>query len=46
MKVASVTEVFFPIMTSSADSISNFPGLSGRVAVAINPSGAPVLKKV
>ena len=41
-----MTEVFFPRMTSSADSISNFPGLSGRVAVAINPSGAPVLKKV
>jgi hypothetical protein len=30
---------------SSADSISNFPAESGREAVAINPSGLPVLKK-
>ena len=30
---------------SSADSISGRPGLSGRDAVAIRPSGLPVLKK-
>ncbi|MGH6798918.1 MAG: hypothetical protein ACREDI_11130, partial [Roseiarcus sp.] len=40
------TEVFFVRMKSSADSISNFPALDGRVAVAIFPSGSPVLKKV
>src|SRR5215475_1169944 len=35
-----------PVRTkSSADSISNLPALSGRVAVAILPSGLPVLKK-
>jgi hypothetical protein len=32
-------------MKSSADSISIFRWLSGRDAVAIRPSGAPVLKK-
>src|ERR1044072_8509370 len=30
---------------SSADSISDLPPTSGRVAVAILPSGSPVLKK-
>jgi hypothetical protein len=30
---------------SSADSISILPALSGRDAVAISPSGSPVLKK-
>src|SRR5215471_924840 len=35
-----------PVRTkSSAAWISNFPALSGRVAVAILPSGLPVLKK-
>src|SRR5215813_13256515 len=35
-----------PVRTkSSADSISNFPALSGRVAVPILPSGLPVMKK-
>jgi hypothetical protein len=49
VKVASVIEVPCVRTKSSADSISNFgvaPPLSGRVAVAIFPSGAPVLKKV
>src|ERR1700745_1155258 len=46
VKHASSTEVCVPRIKSSADSISNFPALSGRVAVAINPSGPPVLKKV
>ena len=30
---------------SSADSISTFPALAGRLAVAISPSGLSVLKK-
>ncbi len=37
--------VFWPTTKSSADSISGRPGLSGRDAVAIRPSGSPVLKK-
>src|SRR5438874_8539743 len=32
-------------MKSSADSISILPGLSGRDAVAIKPSGLPVVKE-
>src|SRR5713101_1328750 len=45
VNVALVIEVG-PVRTkSSADSISNLPALSGRDAVAIFPSGSPVLKK-
>jgi hypothetical protein len=45
-KLASVINVFCDGMTkSSADSISNFTGVEGRDAVAILPSGFPVLKK-
>jgi hypothetical protein len=45
VKVALVRLVC-PVSTkSSADSISNFPADSGRVAVAILASGFPVLKK-
>src|SRR5580698_7958189 len=49
VKVASVIEVPCVRTKSSADSISNFgvaPPLSGRVAVAIFPPGAPVVQKV
>src|ERR1700722_11053916 len=46
VKVASVIEVACVRAKSSADSISNFPTLDGREAVAIFPSGSPVLKKV
>ena len=45
MKVALVIEVGEVRTKSSADSISNLPVLAGRVAVAIFPSGLPVLKK-
>src|ERR1700751_931556 len=45
VKVALVIEVECVRTKSSADSISNFPALSGRVAVAIFPSVSPVLKK-
>ena len=44
MNVALVIEVVVVSTKSSADSISNGP-VSGRVAVAIFPSGLPVLKK-
>jgi hypothetical protein len=37
--------VFWVRTKSSAASISGLPGLSGRDAVAIRPSGLPVLKK-
>src|SRR5690348_15833304 len=43
VNVALVTEVGEVRTKSSADSISNLPALSGRVAVAISPSGLPVL---
>ena len=46
VKVASVIDVECVRTKSSADSISNFPSLDGREAVAIFPSGFPVLKKV
>jgi hypothetical protein len=48
VKVASVIEVVRVSTKSSADSISNVEGVppSGRLAVAIFPSGFPVLKKV
>jgi hypothetical protein len=45
VKVALVIEVVVVRTKSSADSISNFPAVDGRVAVAIFPSGAPVLNK-
>src|ERR1700722_16179154 len=45
VRVASVMEVPCVRTKSSADSISN-PAVSGRDAVAIFPSGTPVLKKV
>src|SRR6185369_10494144 len=45
VKVASVRTVCDARMKSSADSISILRWLSGRDAVAIRPSGAPVLKK-
>jgi hypothetical protein len=44
VKVALVIEVLLVRTKSSADSISN-GAVSGRVAVAIFPSGFPVLKK-
>jgi hypothetical protein len=44
VKVALVIEVLCVRTKSSADSISN-PADSGRLAVAIFPSGFPVLKK-
>jgi hypothetical protein len=45
VKVARLIEVV-PVRTkSSADSISNFPAVDSRVAVANFPSGTPVLKK-
>src|SRR5262249_49900393 len=45
VKVAPVIEVWAVRAKSSPVSISNFPALSGRAAVAILPSGLPVLKK-
>src|SRR5512135_130658 len=45
VKVALVIEVGSVRTKSSADSISNPKPLSGRLAVAIFPSGSPVLKK-
>src|SRR5574340_1125401 len=45
VKVADWIAVVLPSTKSSADSISNFPAVSGREAVAILPSGSPVLKK-
>src|SRR5262245_39811621 len=45
VKVAPVIEVWEVRPKSSPVSISNFPALSGRAAVAILPSGLPVLKK-
>jgi hypothetical protein len=45
VNVALVIEVECVRTKSSADSISNGAPVSGRVAVAIFPSGSPVLKK-
>jgi hypothetical protein len=45
VKVAPVIEVWEVRAKSSPVSISNFPTLSGRAAVAMRPSGLPVLKK-
>ena len=45
VKVAEVIEVWAVRPKSSPVSISNLPGVSGRDAVAILPSGFPVLKK-
>src|SRR5262249_29617927 len=44
VKAAPVINVCWVRTKSSPVSISNFPGLSGRAAVAIRPSGVPVLK--
>ncbi len=44
VKAAPVIEVCWVRTKSSPVSISNFPELSGRVAVAMRPSGLPVLK--
>src|SRR6185369_6017821 len=44
VNAAPVISVCWVRTKSSPVSISNFPGLSGRVAVAIRPSGLPVLK--
>src|ERR1700730_329019 len=44
VKAAPVINVCWVSAKSSPVSISNFPALSGRVAVAIRPSGLPVLK--
>src|SRR3984893_331926 len=44
VKAAPVINVCWGSTKSSPVSISNFPALSGRVAVAIRPSGLPVLK--
>jgi hypothetical protein len=44
VKAAPVINVCWVSTKSSPVSISNFPALSGRVAVAIRPSGLPVLK--
>src|SRR6266446_10899998 len=44
VKAAPVINVCWVSTKSSPVSISNFPGLEGRVAVAIRPSGLPVLK--
>src|SRR4029077_8439920 len=44
VKAAPVISVCWVSTKSSPVSISNFPALSGRVAVAIRPSGLPVLK--
>ena len=46
VKVASVIDLPANRTKSSANSISNLPDDAGRVAVAIFPSGLPVLKKV
>src|SRR5262249_32015953 len=43
VKVACVIDVACVRQKWSPVSISNLPGLSGRVAVAIRPSGLPVL---
>src|ERR1043165_2249950 len=45
VNVAPVIVVAPERTKSSADSISVWPALSGRDAVAISPSGLPVLKK-
>ncbi len=45
MKVALLSAVLLVNTKSSADSISILPPLLGRDAVAIFPSGLPVLKK-
>src|SRR5215471_8865675 len=45
VKVALVMLVGVVMTKSSADSISIFPAEAGREAVAIRPSGSPVLKK-
>jgi hypothetical protein len=45
VKVAPVIEVWEVRAKSSPVSISNFPALSGRAAVAMRPLGLPVLKK-
>jgi hypothetical protein len=45
VKLAPVIAVIASRMKSSADSISNFPPVSGRAAVAIFPPGSPVLKE-
>src|SRR5262245_17008883 len=45
VKAAPVISVCWVSTKSSPASISNFPGLSGRTAVAILPSGLPVLKR-
>src|ERR1700760_1668340 len=45
VKVGLVSDVECVRTKSSADSISNGAPASGRVAVAIFPSGSPVLKK-
>jgi len=45
VKVALLSAVLLVKTKSSADSISIFPPLLGRDAVAIFPSGLPVLKK-
>jgi hypothetical protein len=45
VKVAPVIEVIVVRMKSSPVSISKFPLLSAREAVAILPSGSPVLKE-
>src|SRR5262245_44661975 len=44
VNVALEIEVGVVRTKSSAASISNLPGLSGRVAIAIFPSGLPVVK--
>src|SRR5262245_34992603 len=44
VKAAPVISVCCVSTKSSPVSISNFPGLSGRVAVAMRPSGLPVVK--
>ena len=45
VKVAFVIAVGDVRMKSSADSISNLPAVSGRVALAIKLVGPPVLKE-
>src|SRR5262249_29171945 len=44
VKAAPVMTVCWVSTKSSPVSISNFPALSGRAAVAMRPSGLPVLK--
>jgi hypothetical protein len=44
VKVALVIDVGEVRTKSSADSISNVPAEAGRLALAIFPSGSPVLK--